>query len=252
MSILDTALMLAAQHIPVFFCNEHKAPTMSGGFKNATTDAAVIRRMWHRCGGSLIAMPCGEISDRFVVDVDSAKHPEAAEWLERHAAYLGDTYQCTTRSGGTHIFYRHHPEQRTTAGRLCKGIDTRGPNSYVVLWAQEVPGPVQEAPDWLLRALQPPKPEPQPIRIIPRARCGTSVDDRVYGLLKCVGAAREGERNAVTYWAARRLVDMITAGELDQCDALDALDALYDTSRAVGLPEREVDTTIKSALARPL
>ncbi|WP_315797655.1 bifunctional DNA primase/polymerase [Bradyrhizobium sp. SZCCHNRI3043] len=254
MSVVDDALALAARNIPVFPCASNKAPARSkddggNGFRDATCDPTEVRRLWRHWRGPLIGMPCGAVSGLFVVDVDAPRHPEAEAWLERHAPYLGETYQCTTRSGGTHIFFRHHPELKTTAGRLCRGVDTRGDGGYVILWAREVPAPVQETPQWLVAALRPPKP-PQVIQIIPRCRRNGSADDRVHGVLRRVGAAREGERNALTYWGACRITDMIESGELSCEDGNNAFEALATVSRYTGLPERAIDATIKSAMKR--
>ena len=73
----------------------------------------------------------------------------AAEWLERHAPYLPETRQQTTRSGGLHLFFRHVEGLRNSAfiksDELYAAV-TRG----VAAWTQSVDqfnaGPIFAAP----------------------------------------------------------------------------------------------------------
>jgi Bifunctional DNA primase/polymerase, N-terminal len=44
---------------------------------------------WGGC--VLIGVPTGEASGLFVIDVDSARHEEATDWLERWSPHLPET-----------------------------------------------------------------------------------------------------------------------------------------------------------------
>jgi hypothetical protein len=74
----DAALTLAASGLPVFPCRVHnKRPLVAHGFKDASTDGAVIRAWWRRWPIALIGAPTG--IKFVVVDID-LQHPEAQQW----------------------------------------------------------------------------------------------------------------------------------------------------------------------------
>ena len=137
MSAIAKALELAAQGYPVFPVAVSKRPTCPCGFKDAALEPREIRRLWRYHPAPLIGVPTGEPSGLFVLDIDSPKHVEAAEWFERYAPYLPETRQQTTRSGGTHLFFNHHQGLRNSAGRIARGIDTRADGGYIIAWQMQ-------------------------------------------------------------------------------------------------------------------
>lgn len=253
-AILMKALDLASAEIPVFPCAADKRPTCAHGFKDATCEPEAIRNLWCDHPGPLIGVPTGAASGIFVLDVDSAKHIEADQWLERHAPYLPETREHRTKSGGLHILFKHRDGLKNTASKIARGIDTRGEGGYVIWWpaaiAQSADGrnpPLADVPEWIVEALTPPPPK----IILPRDRPRYDGGDgmpRVCGIVAAVATARQGERNALTFWAACRIRDMILDGAIDGSDARQAFDALARISRHTGLDEREISNTIKSAL----
>src|SRR5262245_57177566 len=96
------ALELARQGIPVFPCDENKRPLTPHGFKDATTDPEIVQKWWTRWPDALIGTPTGEGFD--VLDVDCAKHIEAAQWYGKANLPLTRTH--VTRSGGRHLLFK--------------------------------------------------------------------------------------------------------------------------------------------------
>ena len=132
--MLDAARAYAALGIPVFpLVPRSKEPATAHGFKDATTDAALIREAWGahpdcnvggRMGGGIVCID---------LDVDEAY--DAREWLadwEAEHGRLPETATAVTGREGVHLFYRVSREVRPSAnGELH--VDVRGDGSYVVM-----------------------------------------------------------------------------------------------------------------------
>jgi hypothetical protein len=86
--------------------------------------------MWARNPGTLVSVPTGKISGISVLDVDLGKGGDA--WWEKNRGRLPKTRMHETRSGGLHVLFAHRDGIRNTAGRIAKGIDTRGEGGYCV------------------------------------------------------------------------------------------------------------------------
>jgi len=67
---------------------------------------------------------------------------------------------------------------------------------------------------------------------------------KLAGILRTIARAHEGERNAVTFWGACRLAEMVAAGLLSQADSL-AL--TVEAASRTGLPHTEARRTAQSA-----
>lgn len=128
------------------------------GFKDATSNPAALRRLWRKYPEPLVGVPTGKVSGLFVVDIDSGKHVEAGEWLERNSPRLPDTRHHRTKSGGLHLLFKYRAGLKSTASKLAPGVDTRGDGDYVIwwpfcleLWADHHFGPLAEMPTGLRR-----------------------------------------------------------------------------------------------------
>jgi hypothetical protein len=251
---LEQALELAAQGIPCFPCNAKKEPLCRQGFKRATKDAAELHLLWQGAWQPAvrIGVPTGEASGFFVLDIDSARHESAVQWHERFAELLPETRRHKTESGGWHYLFQHHAGLGCTGSKLERGIDTKGQGGYIVWWPAHVVSaehrflPVAPVPGWLVEALNSKPARTPSYYAAPQCPSGYA-SARLEGILATVAQAREGERNAITFWGACRIADMIAERELDQSEANNALAALYEAASRTGLTMPEIRRTIANA-----
>ena len=109
------ALRLAVRGIPVFPCNAKKRPCTRHGFKDATVDTAELIALWRERPGPLIGFPTGPASGLDLLDIDPRHGGDV--WLAHHLGHLGETLTVRTRSGGTHLFFKHWPGMRNSQVR---------------------------------------------------------------------------------------------------------------------------------------
>jgi len=238
-TVIDHALALAGRGVPVFPCKQDKKPHTMHGFKDASTDADAIRAWWDKHPDALIGVPVGE---KFVVlDLD-LQHVEAQGWYSY--ANLPLTRAHVTRSGGRHLLFRPHPDFKNSAGKICRGVDTRGSGGYIIWWpAHDYEamhrGHVAEVPPWLLAKLN-----PAPRRIARRPN-RIVTDNEIAALLAFVMKAQNGERNCMLYWGSCRLAEHVRTGRLSE-DTM--VDLVIGTAAHIGLDHIEAKNTALSAL----
>ena len=131
--VLDAALALADQGLAVFPCHADKRPATPHGFKDASAEPEAVRKLWQAFTAPLIGIATGAVSDLAVLDID-AKHAEAREWWLTHRERLPITRTIRTRSGGLHLWFRHAPGLKCSAGVIAPGIDVRADGGYVIAW----------------------------------------------------------------------------------------------------------------------
>ena len=160
---LQVALGLAERRYRCFPCQADKSPATYQGFQNATFHPSELKKLWRKHPGPLVGVATGERSDITVLDVDSAKHSSAAAWLAANEHRLAGATRHTTRSGGYHYLFKHHPglgsrQNIVLVGRKIEGLDFRADGGYVVWWpGQGLPvadGQIDRLPDWLLIDLE--------------------------------------------------------------------------------------------------
>ena len=161
MTTLDSALTLCAQ-FPVFPVLANKKPATPHGFKDAVQSPTDVVDLWRRNPGPLIGVPTGIVSGIDALDIDPKNGGDA--WLAQVDHLLPNTRRSVTRSGGVHLFFAHLDGVKNTAGKIARGVDTRGDGGYVVWWSAhgcpvENPELFHAWPRWLLDILLPPKPQ---------------------------------------------------------------------------------------------
>ena len=238
--VLGQALAYAAAGWPVFPCKpDQKAPNTVHGFKDATTDLAVIRAWWRASSRRNVAIATGAPGPD-VLDVDVKPDGSgfaAFNRLKQAGLLTGARALVRTPSGGLHAYYAGSSQP---SGRLVRDfLDFKAAGGYVLAPPSAVSGkpyelldnrPASGRIDWqaVRRLLEPPRPAPRPGRGAGAA-----------ALVAWVAALGEGNRNAGLYWAACRMTEADSpSGDLEQ---------LVAAAVQAGLPEDEARRTVASA-----
>jgi hypothetical protein len=242
---LNYALTLASMGLACFPCALSKRPACQHGFHAATTDPTELRQLWTHSPGELIGVSTGEASGFDVLDVDP-KHAEAFEWCKTNHERLPFTRVHKTRSGGVHVLFRHAHGLRCSASRIARGVDVRANGGYVIWWPTTgLPvlraAPLAEWPQWLLDQLMSSPQAPSALRIaIPDTHA-------IARFVRLVAGASEGERNALAYWAACRVGEMVASGLID---GESAAAVIAEAAICAGLTRREAERTARSGVRR--
>jgi hypothetical protein len=228
-----------------------KHPRTLNGLDDATANPADVSRWWQTWPDANIGLRPAE--GTVVIDVDPRAGGDEHLTETLAGRQLPATAIAETGGGGWHAWYRCTGPYRR---QLCPGVDLKGYRGYVVAppslhvsgrrytWSARRPIPV--APEWLAQLISRPTLVAAPAsaaRCFPHGRLGPfaplSGPDSDDGLVRIVAEAVEGNRNNALHWAACR------AAERGAEPAL--LDRLRDAARSVGLDDREVDRTLRSA-----
>ena len=133
--MLRAALRYADADWPVFRCQPGQKIPFEGsaGFKDATTDPAVIRSWWARWPTANVAVPTGAPTGD-VLDVDVK--PSGSGWaafnrLKRAGLLSGARAMVRTRSGGLHLYFAGTGQP---CGRLpAHHLDFKAAGGYVLV-----------------------------------------------------------------------------------------------------------------------
>lgn len=131
--LLVAALRYAAAGWPAFPCRPgSKEPLTRHGFKDASTDPAVIRAWWTRWPDANVAIATGTPGPD-VLDVDNGDDSgwSAFNRLQRGGLLAGAFAFVRTRSGGLHAYYAG-TGQRCTAKIGGAALDYRAAGGYVL------------------------------------------------------------------------------------------------------------------------
>ena len=110
-----------------------KHPITYNGLKSATTDKDTIKTWFKQWKNANLGIATGTISGISVLDIDPRHGGEdSLDELSIKYGKLPQTVEAITQSKGRHIIFQHEEGFRTTAGKLGRGIDTRGDGGYIV------------------------------------------------------------------------------------------------------------------------
>jgi hypothetical protein len=249
----DPALELATRGIPVFPCRG-KRPLTDRGFKDATTNADLIRWSWKRWPTANIGVPTGDATFH-CLDIDEPGGGDTVRALvgERGRPRRGPTVH--TPSDGWHVYFAAPARKVGNRARFAPGLDWRGNGGYVIVppsvgpngnpyaWARGLDVPLPDVPDWLCDLLDPPRPSAPTRRAVTRGShyAETALDAEVSDVVN----APVGCRNDTLNRASFNCFTLVAAGLLDM-DA--TIDELYAAGRRAGLTDKETSATIKSGM----
>lgn len=239
--VAEAALRYAAARWPVFPCRPgSKEPLTSRGFKDASTDPAVIRAWWRRWPRANVAIATGAPGPD-VLDVDNGDGSgwSAFNQLQRSGLLAGAFAFVRTRSGGLHAYYAG-TGQRCTAKIGGAALDYRAAGGYVLAPPSYVGADAKGSAGWYeviesrtmtgapfdlaaaTAVLAPPKPSrPRPPQSSSAGGPGA--------LAAWVRAnAHPRYRHEPLRWMAKKLAD---AGQLDDQGAA----LVLETAEAIGL-----------------
>jgi hypothetical protein len=188
----------------------------------ATLDPTTIASWWRRWPTANVAIATGGAARILVVDVDPDAGGEASmAALEGAHSPMPATAEVVTPRGGRHLYLivpSGRPMLGNSAGKLGRGIDTRGQGGYVLAppstvngrhytWSVDSGDRIAEAPPWLLDRLD-------------QAGNGNATPPEEWQGIALAGVD-EGQRNQTIAKIAglllRRLPDPILAAELVAC-----------------------------------
>lgn len=250
MKPVDHALDLAARGAAVFPVSRDKAPRCPRGHKAATTDRPTIEALHRQYGFVLVGVATGERSGLSVLDIDNK--PGALDWWSAHRNRLPQTRTHRTRSGGLHLWMRHQPGMRSSVAKIAPGIDVRADGASCIWWpAAGLPvlcdAEPAEWPAWLV-------PPPKPVWTPPQAEPWQGNDRRarryaeaaLRRAIERVAGAGPGARNATLNSETYGLMRLAATGSLTPSEIAEAM---AHAGLAAGLDRREIEGTLKSALA---
>lgn len=132
---LNVALELAKDGLAVFPARaETKRPHVKDWPNVATTDPEQLRDWWRRWPDAMPALPTGERNGFDVLDLDRKDDKDGFATL-RAMGHDPDRLagpSLDTPTGGRHIYFRHTPGLRSSAGKIGPGVDVRAEGGFVV------------------------------------------------------------------------------------------------------------------------
>jgi len=253
-TLAAAALRYAALDIPVFPCvTGGKQPLTSNGFHDATSSPATVAHWWERHPDANIGLPTGARSRVLVVDVDIHGDASGFGAFERsRTAGLSNGWGWLVRtpSGGLHAYYPTDQEAEQRCWQIPSAhVDFRGDGGYVIAPPSRITIGSRSTPyEVIAVANHPPQPldaaalrrflePPRPLRRPPARPVLERRPDR---LANWVATRPEGGRNGGLFWAA---CEMVRQGHADGEIAA----VLGPAAATAGLPEREIDSTLRSA-----
>lgn len=161
---LDAALGYAKRRWATFPCRPKlKVPATKNGFEDASSDPAVIEKLFAGKDGYNLAVATGKTSGFWALDLDPG-HDDDTEFVKllRDNGGLPATFRQSTPRGGQHYFFRCNGEEiknRTKIGG--EAVDVRGEGGYILISPSKTKdgeysivdknAKILDAPEWLIR-----------------------------------------------------------------------------------------------------
>jgi hypothetical protein len=241
--LLQAALDLAAEGLPVFPCNKFKKPSIrkeegGNGLHDASTDPAEVSRLFTLAGhrAALIGVPTGIASGIDVLDFDPRHGSDTwrnqffdqLPYTRVHGTPGIDNKGGPARPGEHWLFAHVDGVRNDQGGTIGPGVDIRGEGGYVIF----PPSPgyhvinnadIAEWPSWLLdKALKPEKQSPACPYTAPRQltdQPGRRFSAYCDKLLANVREAKNGQKHDTLLRNARALGGIIAAASIGEGDA---------------------------------
>jgi hypothetical protein len=204
-----------------------------------------------------IAICTGALSNIVVVDADST---EAIARLEKYLGEPPKTVQAKTPRG-MHYYFRHPGIEMRNSVSLFQGVDFRGDGGYVIAppsinedgemyeWVNHpVEITMQELPPRILERMRSDHKERKAEAAAPTTT--TDIDRSAYGRMaltseiETILAAPVGTRNHTFNASAFSLFQLVAGHELLESDVVSALE---QAALSIGLEQKEISATIRSA-----
>ena len=265
-TLVDAAISMGG---PVFPCDAQKRPLTPHGFKDASADPDIIRRMFSNSAAVMIGMPTGEATRYVVVDVDVKDGAQGAAWLDANSHRMPQTRTIRTGSGGLHLYFIWPGYKiRNSASKIAPGIDVRGDGGYVIVppsigYAIADNAEPAEIPEWLIPALVPPSRVVAPTTAAPTQSLPAPRHDggTAYGRaaldMECdnIRRAGNGSKHDALNKAAFSIGGLVAAGELLEGEALaalgDALNAIRSACKDFRHAQNTLATAFRDGMGRP-
>jgi Bifunctional DNA primase/polymerase, N-terminal len=163
-NLADAGLRAAKRGWKIFPCNGKKEPLTSHGFKDATTDEAIIR-VWAKSWPGSSWGRALEASV-LVIDLDMKHGKNGIREFERLQGCKPEQFvapRVATATGGLHIYTDAAGRDfKNTTDKIAPGVDTKTDGGYVIIpsgdgsyrWLTDPDTPKPPAPKWAEAALR--------------------------------------------------------------------------------------------------
>jgi len=232
-----------------------KKPLIDNYYERATNDVGQLMAWREKWPDANFATVTGKSSGIVVLDIDAPYGFPALRAVEEAFAKLDtDSLIQATPNGGWHVIFKAPEQPLPSKPKLIGwGVELRAERASILLAPSVVSDTPYESYAWTLheveRYIANPPPLPQwivdlvkhaeamkPAAGVARAAREASIN----GLVTFLSQQREGNRNAALYWCAKRMRE----GGMPIGDAMLHLGL---AARKIGLEDKEIDTTIRSA-----
>jgi hypothetical protein len=176
-NLLDSAISLAENFGWRLIPLKGKKPIIRDWPRNASNDAAQLKKWWRAHPGANMGVATGAASGTDVLDVDGEKGKRSLLELQEKYGQLPETVLSETGGGGLHYFFSDSGEDfKNSTGKIAAGLDFKTNGGQVVLPPSTHPGtgkkyswinspgqtPLAPLPDWLrdlIRSNEKPQPK---------------------------------------------------------------------------------------------